>query len=38
MNIQVKEGELAGVVAILVHETASQVATEDSTQVVFGNL
>jgi hypothetical protein len=37
-HIQVKEGELARVVAELVDETAGQVTTEDSTEVAFGHL
>ena len=35
---EVEEGELARLVTVLVDETAGQVATEDSTQVVLGDL
>lgn len=37
-HVQVKEGELARVVAVLVHEAAGQVAAEDGTEVAFRNL
>ena len=35
---EVKEGELAGPVAVLVHEAASQVAAEDGTEVALRDL
>lgn len=35
---EVEEGELAGLVAVLVHEAAGQVAAEDGTEVVLGDL
>ena len=35
---EVEEGELARLVSVLVNEAAGQVATEDGTQVVLGDL
>jgi hypothetical protein len=35
---EVKEGELAGLVAVLVHEAAGQVAAEDGTEVCLATL
>lgn len=35
---EVEEGELAGLVAVLVHEAAGQVAAEDGTEVVLRDL
>lgn len=37
-NSQVKEGELARVVAVLVHEPAGQVAAEDGPEIGLGHL
>jgi hypothetical protein len=37
-DIQVKEGELARLVAVFVDEAAGQVTTEDSADIVLRNL
>lgn len=37
-DVQIKEGELAWLVAVLVDEPTGQVATEDGTEIVLGDL